>query len=151
MKTEFTLEFSPTPWSIGGGERMRANPLSICRNGSTLRKDIFAKLPVPGHIGHGHFVKGTNTRGGGMGFCADDYRTAVKMTISPEMWELLLKIDDILDSIRSHKKAFQIIAMLDGEGLLEQHAQIKALRKQATMIGRKVRSSEDDGITKFEM
>ncbi len=128
---------------------MRANPLCICRNDSTLRENIFAKLPVPGHIGHGHFVKGRETNG--KGFCADDYRTAVKMTISPEMWELLSKIDDILDSIRSHKKAFQIIAMLDGEGLLEQHAKIKALRKQATMIGRKVRLSEDDGITKFEM
>ena len=143
MKTKLMLTFS------SGSLLRQAQPLSIYRGGNSLRENLVAKIVVPNHISDGEFTKGSQLHGTGL--CADDFRTAVKMTISPEMWELLLKIDDILDSIRSHKKAFRIIAMLDGEGLLEQHAQIKALRKQATMIGRKVRLSEDDGITLFEM
>ena len=63
---------------------------------------------------------------------------AVKMTISPEMWKLLSEIDSILDSIQSHEKAFQIIGLLEGEGLLEKHKQIKEIRNQANKIGRDI-------------
>lgn len=147
MKTELTLQFSPA--GFGTNLLLRAQPLTIFRGEFSLRENVVAKIVVPEHIDSGEWTQGS--RLDGKGLKADDFRTAVKMTISPEMWSLLVEIDEILDSIRSHKKAWQIIAMLDGEGLLEQHAQIKTLREKATKIGRNVRLHEDDGLTKFEM
>ena len=149
MQTKYTLEFTRTGWGKKSAESARSQPLSICKNRSSLPEDVVAKIIVPGHIGHGLFTTASAT--GGKKLDSDDFRMATKMTISPEMWNLLMALDKTLDSIRSHKWAKATMDYLSEEGLWDLHNQIKDLTPTANRIARNVRATEDDGITKFEM
>lgn len=143
MQTEYTLQFTHIGWGKKSAESARSQPLSICKNRSSLPEDVVAKIIVPGHIGHGLFTTASKT--GGKKLDADDFRMATKMTISPEMWDLLMAFDKHLDGIRSA----ELLGM--NAGLWDLHNQIKDLVLTANKIARNVRATEDDGITKFEM
>lgn len=143
MQTEYTLQFTHIGWGKKSAESARSQPLSICKNRSSLPEDVVAKIIVPGHIGHGLFTAASKT--GGKKLDADDFRMATKMTISPEMWDLLMAFDKHLDGIRSA----ELLGM--NAGLWDLHNQIKDLVLTANKIARNVRATEDDGITKFEM
>ncbi len=142
MQTKYTLEFTRTGWNKNSKQSAGSQPLSICKNRSTLPEDVVAKIIVPGHIGHGLFTTASAT--GGKKLDSDDFRMATKMTISPEMWDLLMAFDKHLDGIRSSRNA----SLPD---LFDLHNQIKDLVLTANKIARNVRATEDDGITKFEM
>ncbi len=146
MQTEYTLQFTHIGWGKKSAESARSQPLSICKNRSSLPEDVVAKIIVPGHIGHGLFTTASKT--GGKKLDADDFRMATKMTISPEMWDLLMAFDKTLDSIRSPEWNE---GDFSEDGLWDLHNQIKDLTLTANKIARNVRATEDDGITKFEM
>ena len=143
MQTKYTLEFTRTGWNKNSKQSARSQPLSICKNRSTLPENVVAKIIVPGHIGHGLFTTASATEGKKLD--SEDFRMATKMTISPEMWDLLMAFDKHLDNIRS----VELLGM--NAGLFDLHNQIKDLVLTANKIARNVRATEDDGITKFEM
>ena len=150
MKTKYTLEFTPMGRTKKSANSARSQPLSICKNNSTLAEDIVAKIIVPGHIGHGLFTKASSTDGKGLN--ATDIRSAVKMTVSPEMWDLLMALDREIDSIRTAASTWDsVFGPVRFSQLFKLHNQIKELIPTANKIGHKVRSSDDDGITRFEM
>jgi hypothetical protein len=101
---------------------------------SANKRATVARIVNPDQMGV-TFVRGTETHGE----CLSQERItmAVKMTHSPEMWDSLAKLDEILDSIRSHssyREAFE------KEGLWEEHDLIKKMRKDAIRTGRKFRT-----------
>tara|TARA_Y100000004_G_scaffold196943_1_gene268891 strand:- start:4596 stop:5039 length:444 start_codon:yes stop_codon:yes gene_type:complete len=147
MQTKYTLEFTRTGWNKNSKQSARSQPLSICKNRSTLPENVVAKIIVPGHIGHGLFTTASATEGKKLD--SEDFRMATKMTISPEMWDLLMAFDKHLDGIRSLE--LTNFPYLANTGLWDLHNQIKDLVLTANKIARNVRATEDDGITKFEM
>tara|TARA_B100000287_G_scaffold412445_1_gene442927 strand:- start:1311 stop:1727 length:417 start_codon:yes stop_codon:yes gene_type:complete len=132
MKTELALTFNT-------GMFRRDEPLVIYSSkhlGPVTAESTIARMIHPKGRGIG-FAKAKDT--GMIGtFPLERLDYAVKMTISPEMWNLLSEIDTILDSIQSHNEAYRIIGLLDGEGLLEKHKEIKTIRDKAKKIGRDI-------------
>ena len=144
MKNELSLTYNT-------GIFRRDEPLVIYSSkhlGPVTAESTIARMVHPNGRGIG-FAKAKDTGMTGT-FPLERLDHAVKMTISPEMWKLLSEIDSILDSIQSHEKAFQIIGLLEGEGLLEKHKQIKEIRNQANKIGRDIAldyTTEHEGQT----
>ena len=147
MKTKLSLTFNT-------GLTRSDEPLLIYYtvNGHALgpsprekNKSVVARIVHPEMGGIG-FVKGNETNGSLLPI--ERLELAVKMTMAPEMWNLMFELDEILDSIKSHEKAYQIVSLLDGEGLWEKHNRIKALKVEAKKKGKFI--SNDYEVTEHE-
>jgi hypothetical protein len=139
-KTKLSLTFNK-------GLTRKDEPLVIYLTGVgyETRQSLVARIVHPEMGGIG-FVKGNETNGSLLPL--ERLELAVMMTMAPEMWSTLSKLDKIMDSIKSHKKAYQIVSLLDGEGLWEQHDMIKTIRHQARKSGKFI--SLDYEVTEHE-
>ncbi len=129
MKTKLSLTFNK-------GLTRKDEPLVIYITEVPYdgRKEALVARIVHPEMGGIGFVKGNETNGSLLPI--ERLELAVKMTLAPEMWKLLFELDEILDSIKSHQKAYRIVSLLDGEGLWEQHDMIKNIRHQARKTGK---------------
>ena len=144
---ELTLDFT-------SGIHRQDQPLSIYKkDGGPLRENLVARIVKPSHGDSGVWTKANEPEGTLGSFMADDIRLFVKMTIGPEMWELLRRIDLILDGLRMTRPG-RTTNLAQTEGLWAAHDDIKALIHKATKIGRKIKLSEDwngNEYKRFEM
>tara|TARA_Y100001963_G_C6696564_1_gene407276 strand:- start:483 stop:932 length:450 start_codon:yes stop_codon:yes gene_type:complete len=139
-KTKLSLAFNQ-------GLLRKDEPLVIYLTNHSIqtRESLVARIVHPEMGGIG-FVKGNETNGSLIPI--ERIELAVKMTMAPEMWDVLFEVDKILDSIKSHKKAYQIVSLLSAEGLWEKHDMIKTIRHQARKSGKFI--SLDYEVTEHE-